>query len=256
MAFLKSKTITLQTLTGKQIHFDDLSLSMSVAALKDKLQNKEGIPPEQVRLVHAGLQLEDNRSLRSHNIGYGATIHVILRLRGGGLVGVQYDRNNQTITIGGLYGQIPYFSISSFHVSCRSDQFTGANMTGIVLYKYDGKTDWKLNGIHCKSGYIVLKLSKNIEHIKGEPGKVHGACYKSVFGKSVDKNKVVGGGFGYVNGVWKFNSWTFNVGSKYHNGNKGMNPMEQQCIQLSVDNWAKSKKQNTTIKEIANKYQW
>mmetsp|Transcript_49999 Transcript_49999/g.44807 ORF Transcript_49999/g.44807 Transcript_49999/m.44807 type:complete len:251 (+) Transcript_49999:43-795(+) len=250
MAFFLSKSIHVKTLTGKTLDID-INLSANVATLKYKIENTEGIPPDQFQLIHAGRQLENHKSLSSYGIQYGQFLHIVMRLKG--LADVSYNRNKQSITIG-AYGGYP-FDISTFHVSCRSDKFTGENMTGVVLYKYDNKQDWHLNGIHCKSGYIILKLSKNIAHIKNEPGKVHGACYKSVFGKSVDKNKVVGGGFGYVNGVWKFNSWTFNVGSKYHNGNKGMDPKEKQCIEAAAKNWTKGT-QNTSIKDIAKRYNW
>eukprot|EP01084_Bolivina_argentea_P052689 96785_1 len=170
--------------------------------------------------------------------------------RGGGLDTVEYNQQHQTLTVG-LCSPNNYttFEISSFHVSCKSDKFTGENMTGIVLYEYDDKRDWYLNGIHCKTGYIILRLSKNISHIKDEPGAVHGACYKSVFNESLDKNKVVGGGFAYLNGKWKFNSWTFNTGSKYHNNEKEMNPLEQRCIEVAIVNWKKGL-QNTYVKDI------
>ena len=73
----------LQTLTGKTIVLEVASHS-SVGHLKKQIEAKEGIPPREQRFVYTGRQLEDQHTLAHYNVILGSTLHLILRLRGGG----------------------------------------------------------------------------------------------------------------------------------------------------------------------------
>ncbi|TDL20732.1 ubiquitin-domain-containing protein [Rickenella mellea] len=75
--------LIVKTLTGKEIPLRYNSAN-SVDDIKRMIHEAEGIPPDQQRLIFAGRQLEDGRTLFDHDIKKGSVLHLVLRLRGGG----------------------------------------------------------------------------------------------------------------------------------------------------------------------------
>ena len=78
----------VKTLTGKTVSIE-VEENESIEDVKAKISAKEGIPPEQQRLIFGGQQLQDAKTLGDYDVGDDATLHLVLRLRGGGVPGAR-----------------------------------------------------------------------------------------------------------------------------------------------------------------------
>eukprot|EP01083_Nonionella_stella_P211489 764632_1 len=179
-----------------------------------------------------------------------------------------FDEKNDCVVIENK-NKTKSIHVYSYHISCQSDAFDGiSDMLGIVLYEYEGKTEWKLNGIRCKSGYIYLCQSKNLKNISSKPvNSWHARCYKKLFNQDPDFTKLIAGGFAFQDGQWKFSSGTYNApnGRKdkikkyykldrfiddWHDNNRDMNPSEIKWIENTINKWVESGERTLYIRPI------
>ncbi|CAH7665773.1 ubiquitin-like protein 1 [Phakopsora pachyrhizi] len=74
--------IKVKTLTGKEIELD-VEAEDQISQVKERIEEKEGIPPSQQRLIFGGKQMADEKTVKELGIEGGSTLHLVLALRGG-----------------------------------------------------------------------------------------------------------------------------------------------------------------------------
>jgi len=75
--------IKVRTLTGREIELD-IEADYTVQKIKERVEEKEGIPPMQQRLIYGGKQMADDKTAENYQLEPGCILHLVLALRGGG----------------------------------------------------------------------------------------------------------------------------------------------------------------------------
>jgi len=186
-------------------------------------------------------QLELNQKLNNDFSSKETSEHILSKA---------HETKMRTYTVDRIPTNDSQMEVNNFHVASCSDKHTPKeDFVGIVVYSFDGKLEWTLNGSKYKCGYIVYKKTKNL---RGN-GTLHSQCFVSAFGKTAvdfqnDGHSIIISGFSYEGSKSRgakgfvFGSSIFNekdccyfCGDK--NNTRAMSSLEQTGIKQAIKNW-------------------
>lgn len=202
----KKMKIFVNDTIGKTITIE-VESNESIENIKLKIEEKEGIPLNEQRLLFAGISLDSNKNLSDYNIQDNTTLHLILSA----IKSSAYLNSNRSSLIINIDLNNYQYEMHQIHLSCLSDKFNlKNNFIGFIVYGYNKQNDFRLNGKHCKTGYIIIKTIHSIENIQTIENNLFNKLFKWFFNEELS-NRFIGIDFYFENNQWIFNSFSGNI---------------------------------------------